>query len=99
MGVQAFLQRFEAQVDQRPEAPAVTLKQRTLSYAELDVRANRLARRLATRGAARDSIVAIACERSLEAMVAILATLKAGACYLPLDPGYPAERLAFMLED
>ena len=99
MSGQSFLERFEAQVDQRPTAAAVTLAERSLSYAELDARANRLARHLVARGVEPDSVVAIGFERSLEAMVAVLGVLKAGACYLPLDPGYPAERLAFMLED
>src|SRR6187551_2064232 len=99
MSGQSFLERFEAQVDQRATATAVTLAERSLSYAELDARANRLAKLLIERGVEPDSVVAIGFERSLEAMVALLGVLKAGACYLPLDPGYPAERLAFMLED
>ncbi|HEX2876855.1 MAG TPA: amino acid adenylation domain-containing protein [Polyangiaceae bacterium] len=99
MSGQSFVQRFEAQVDQRREAPAVTFGERSLGYAELDARANSLARQLVAQGVTPDSVVAIAFERSLEAVVALLAVLKAGACYLPLDPGYPAERLAFMLED
>jgi len=99
MSGQSFLERVEAQVDQRPTASAVTLGERSLSYAELDARANRLARLLVERGVQPDDVVAIGFERSLEAMVAVLGVLKAGACYLPLDPGYPAERLAFMLED
>ncbi|HYJ09372.1 MAG TPA: amino acid adenylation domain-containing protein, partial [Polyangiaceae bacterium] len=97
--MQSFLDRFEAQVDARPSATAVTLHERSLSYGELDARSNRLARQLLARGVAPDNVVAVAFERSLEAMVALLATLKAGAGYLPLDPGYPQERLAFMLED
>jgi amino acid adenylation domain-containing protein len=99
MSGQSFLQRFEAQVDQRRDATAVTFGDRSLGYAELDARANRLARQLIARGVEPDRVVAIAFERSLEAVVALLAVLKAGACYLPLDPSYPAERLAFMLED
>ncbi len=95
----SFVERFEAQVDRRRDAAAVTFGERSLSYAELDRHANQLAAQLVARGVAPDSVVAIAFERSLEAVVALLAVLKAGACYLPLDPGYPAERLAFMLDD
>ena len=99
MSGQSFVERFEAQVDRRRDALAVTFGERSLSYAELDRHANQLAGQLVARGVAPDSVVAIAFERSLEAVVALLAVLKAGACYLPLDPGYPAERLAFMLDD
>jgi amino acid adenylation domain-containing protein len=99
MSAPSFLQRFEAQVDRDPQATAVSFGERSLSYAELDARANQLARRLQSEGVLPDSVVAIAAERSLHAVVALLAVLKAGAGYLPLDPGYPTERLAFMLED
>jgi amino acid adenylation domain-containing protein len=99
MNAPSFLERFGVQVDRRPDAVAVTFQERSLSYGELDARANRLARCLIERGVEPDSVVAIAAQRSLEAIVGLLAALKAGAGYLPLDPSYPPERLAFMLED
>ena len=99
MTAPSFLERFAAQVDRRPEALAVTFQDRSLSYAELDARSTRLARRLIEHGVQPDSVVAIAAHRSLEAIVGLLAALKAGAGYLPLDPAYPADRLAFMMDD
>ncbi|HEV7783970.1 MAG TPA: condensation domain-containing protein, partial [Thermoanaerobaculia bacterium] len=90
---------FEAQVDRAPDAPAVTADGQTLTYGELDARANRLARHLLASGVRPGDLVALRFERSGEMLVAILAVLKAGAGYLPLDPTYPAERLAFALED
>ncbi|MET0344165.1 MAG: amino acid adenylation domain-containing protein [Polyangiales bacterium] len=95
----SFLSRFEAQADLTPHVDAVTFEGRSLSYVELDQRSNRLAHRLITDGVAVDGVVAIAAARSLETMVFVLAVLKAGAGYLPLDPSYPHERLAFMLAD
>jgi amino acid adenylation domain-containing protein len=91
--------RFEAQVDRAPDAPAVTADGETLTYGELDARANRLARHLLAKGVRPGDLVALRFERSAGMLVAILAVLKAGAGYLPLDPTYPAERLAFALED
>ena len=72
---------------------------RTMTYAELDARANRLARRLRARGAGPEALVGLLVERSMETVVGILGILKAGAAYLPLDPAYPDDRLAWMLED
>ncbi len=91
--------RFEAAVAADPEAPAATDEAETLSYAELDARANRLARRLRTLGVGPESRVALCLERTLDVPVAILAVLKAGGAYVPLDPAYPAERLGFILAD
>ncbi|MFF8827904.1 amino acid adenylation domain-containing protein [Streptomyces sp. NPDC015131] len=82
-----------------PEAPAVVFEDTTLSYAELDRRAEALARRLRALGAGPERYVAVAVPRSAELMVALLAVLKAGAAYLPLDLDYPADRVAFMLTD
>ncbi|HSS75467.1 MAG TPA: amino acid adenylation domain-containing protein, partial [Thermoanaerobaculia bacterium] len=90
---------FEAQVDRAPDAPAVTADGETLTYRELDARANRLARHLLASGVRPGDLVAVKFERSAEMLVAVLAVLKTGGAYLPLDPSYPPERLAFALED
>jgi amino acid adenylation domain-containing protein/FkbM family methyltransferase len=90
---------FEAQTARNPAAPALTFQGRALTYAELNAQANRLARRLRRLGVAPEARVAICLERSTELVVAILATLKAGGVYVPLDPDYPAERLAYMVTD
>ncbi|PHM59051.1 non-ribosomal peptide synthetase [Xenorhabdus sp. KK7.4] len=92
-------QLFEAQVLQRPDAVALTDEDQTLSYEELNQRANRLAHYLIALGVRPDDRVAICVERSAELIVGLLAILKAGGAYVPLDPAYPAERLALMLED
>ncbi|HLL47283.1 MAG TPA: amino acid adenylation domain-containing protein, partial [Longimicrobiaceae bacterium] len=90
---------FEAQVALRPEAAALVWGGVELSYAELDARANRLAHHLRGLGVGPESRVGVLLERGPELIVCLLATLKAGGCYVPLDPGYPAERLALMLAD
>lgn len=87
------------QGDERPDTPAVVMGNQVLTYQALNRRANRLAHHLRALGAGTDALVAICLERSPDLVVALLATLKAGAAYLPLDPSYPAERRAFMLED
>ncbi|HWD02363.1 MAG TPA: amino acid adenylation domain-containing protein [Amycolatopsis sp.] len=89
---------FEAQVRRSPDAVAVVGGE-TWTFAELNARANRLARALVERGAGPETLVALALPRSAEMLTAILAVHKAGAAYLPLDPDYPAERLAAMLAD
>ncbi|MDR6232870.1 amino acid adenylation domain-containing protein/non-ribosomal peptide synthase protein (TIGR01720 family) [Pseudomonas psychrotolerans] len=83
----------------QPEATALICAGEELSYAELEQRAERLARHLVARGIGPESRVGIALERSLSMPVALLAVLKSGAAYVPLDLAYPAERLAFMIED
>ncbi|MBW8893794.1 MAG: amino acid adenylation domain-containing protein, partial [Burkholderiales bacterium] len=92
-------QLFEQQVRLRPEATALIFENEQLSYAALNARANQLAHHLRSLGVGPDSRVAICLPRSTEMVVALLATLKAGAAYVPLDPAYPAQLLAFMLED
>ncbi len=84
---------------QPAEGTALVFGDQTMSYGELNARANRLAHALIARGAGADTLVGVASERSLELVVALLAVLKAGAAYVPLDPDYPAQRLAYMLED
>ncbi|WP_410618625.1 non-ribosomal peptide synthase/polyketide synthase [Amycolatopsis sp. cmx-8-4] len=90
---------IEAQAARTPDAVAVLAGNESLTFAELDARANRLARALAARGAGPERIVALALPRSVAIVVAQLAVLKTGAAYLPIDPDYPAERIAFMIED
>ncbi|WP_327341298.1 non-ribosomal peptide synthetase [Streptomyces europaeiscabiei] len=90
---------FEEQVVRAPEAVAVECEGFTVSYAELDARANRLARHLGMLGVTAESRVVVALPRSVDAVAALLAVAKAGAAYVPVDPAYPAERIAFMVED
>ncbi|PJY99311.1 non-ribosomal peptide synthetase [Bacillus vallismortis] len=92
-------EQFEKQAALRPDAIAVVYEDQALSYAELNERANRLARMLISEGVGPEQFVALALPRSLEMAVGLLAVLKAGAAYLPLDPDYPADRIAFMLKD
>ncbi len=92
-------QLIEAQVLAQPDAPAVRFNHLSLSYAELNRRANRLAHRLIEAGVGPDVLVGLAVERSIEMVVGLLAVLKAGGAYVPLDPEYPRERLAYMLDD
>jgi nonribosomal peptide synthetase DhbF len=90
---------FEAQVKRSPQAAALIFEESTLSYAQLNTQANRLGHWLIARGIGPESFVALALPRSTEMVVGLLAILKAGAAYLPLDPDYPAQRLAYMLQD
>jgi amino acid adenylation domain-containing protein/non-ribosomal peptide synthase protein (TIGR01720 family) len=90
---------FAAQVERTPDATAVVGDDATLTYRQLDERANRLAHHLTAHGAGCEAVVALALPRTAETMVAILATLKAGAAYVPVDPAYPAERITAMLAD
>ncbi|MDT8913030.1 non-ribosomal peptide synthase/polyketide synthase [Amycolatopsis sp. PS_44_ISF1] len=90
---------IEAQAARTPDAVAVRCGDARLTYRELDRRANRLARLLAGRGAAPERLVALSMPRSERLIVALLAVLKTGAAYLPVDPNYPADRVALMLAD
>ncbi|MET8091481.1 amino acid adenylation domain-containing protein [Micromonospora sp. NPDC005220] len=90
---------LERQAALTPEAPALVEGDRTYSYAELNALANRLARRLIAAGAGPEQRIAVLLPRSAELVVALLAVLKSGAAYVPVDPDYPAERIAFMLAD
>ena len=90
---------FEAQSARIPDAVAVVSDGRTVSYRELDRRANQLAHALRKRGVGADILVGLCLNRTTDMIVALLAVLKAGGAYVPLDPEYPADRLAFMLED
>ncbi|MCP4654106.1 MAG: amino acid adenylation domain-containing protein, partial [bacterium] len=90
---------IEEQAATTPEAVAAVCEDRQLSYRELDRRADALARYLGSRGVGAEGLVGIRLERSLEMIVGLVGILKAGAAYVPLDPGYPAERIDFMIED
>ncbi|MBC3414337.1 AMP-binding protein, partial [Pseudomonas sp. SWRI51] len=96
---QSIQQLIEAQVVRTPDAPALAYADTTLSYAQLNARANRLAHRLIALGVGPDVLVGIAVERSVEMVVGLLAILKAGGAYVPLDPEYPQDRLSYMIED
>jgi len=89
----------EAQVERTPDAIAVIYGEKKLTYRELNERANRLAHELHRHGAAPDQLVGLCVERSTDMIVALLAIVKTGAAYVPLDPSLPAERLGYMLED
>jgi amino acid adenylation domain-containing protein len=92
-------QLVEAQVARTPTATAVVFERAASSYAEMNAGANRLARHLRALGVHANARVGVCLERGTEMLVAVLAVLKAGGGYVPLDPGYPAERLRFMIED
>lgn len=90
---------FEGQALSTPNHTALVLGEKSLSYKELNGRANQLARKLREKGVQADGIVGIMVNRSFEMIIGILGVLKAGGAYLPIDPAYPADRIQFMLED
>ncbi len=90
---------FARQAAATPDTPAVVFEGQTLGYAELDARANQLAHALHARGVGPESRVGVFMARSGDAPIAVLGILKAGAAYVPLDPGYPSDRLQYMIED
>ncbi|MFI6785386.1 amino acid adenylation domain-containing protein [Micromonospora sp. NPDC050276] len=92
-------QLFEERAATRPDAVAVVFDGRPVTYRELNERANRLARLLAAQGAGPERVVAVLLDRSIDLVVTLLAVLKTGAAYLPVDPDHPAERIAAMLAD
>ncbi|HIP73581.1 MAG TPA: amino acid adenylation domain-containing protein, partial [Anaerolineae bacterium] len=94
-----FAQLFAAQVEKTPEATAVFYEGASLTYDQLNRKANQLAHRLQKLGAKPGDLVGLAVDRSLDMLVGIVGILKSGAAYLPLDPTYPRDRLAFMLAD
>ncbi|WP_308248560.1 non-ribosomal peptide synthase/polyketide synthase [Nocardia sp. MH4] len=98
-GAETMLDRFAAIAARHPHAVAVKAEGATLTYGELDAWSNRLARRLVGAGVGPETLVAVALPRSVELAVALLAVLKAGGGYLPIDPNYPADRIEYVLDD
>ena len=90
---------ISAQAAATPNAEAILFEDQVISYAELEIRSNRLANYLAGRGVGKGDIVALSIDRSPEVVTGILGIMKTGAAYVPLDPTYPEERLAYMLQD
>src|SRR5690606_14840507 len=93
------IEQNEKEASLRPDGVAVTHADATLTYAELNTRADRLARVLVERGAAPERFVAVAMERTVDLVVAVVAVLKTGAAYLPIDHRYPTERIEYLLTD
>jgi non-ribosomal peptide synthetase component F/methionyl-tRNA formyltransferase len=92
-------QMFAAQVERTPDATAVVFRGTSITYRELDTRANQLANLLIARGVVRGDVVGVLMDRSIEMVISMYAALKAGAAYVPMDPAYPAHRLQIMAED
>ncbi|WP_340203735.1 amino acid adenylation domain-containing protein, partial [Ascidiimonas sp. W6] len=90
---------FQEQVNKTPDNIALVFEEKTLNYLELDKRSNQLANYLIAQGVKKDDLVAISLERSLEMIIGILGILKAGAAYVPIDPGYPELRIKYMIQD
>lgn len=94
-----LVSRFMATAQRHADRIAVSCGERSISYAQLDEASNALAARLRRLGAKRNALIGLCVDRSIEQIIGVLGILKAGAAYLPLDPGYPEERLAFLLQD
>lgn len=94
-----FHQLFEEQVEKTPDQLAVIFRDQQLTYRELNQKANQLAHLLREKGVMRDQIIGVLVERSLEMIISVMAILKAGAAYLPIDPEYPEDRVAYMIQD
>ncbi|HVI46040.1 MAG TPA: amino acid adenylation domain-containing protein [Chitinophaga sp.] len=94
-----FIDRFSEQVTLTPDAMAILFENTSLTYKELDERANQLAHYLRSNGIGADILVPVCIERSLEMIIAILGIMKAGGAYVPIEAEYPAERIAYMLEE
>ncbi|HEV2702456.1 MAG TPA: amino acid adenylation domain-containing protein, partial [Steroidobacteraceae bacterium] len=99
VGGATALDRYASQVRADPQATAVVAGEHRISYAQLDLRVNRLARQLMRHGVGAERVVGIWADRSLEMVIGVLGILKAGGCYLPLDPAYPQRRLQRMLAE
>ena len=99
VGYEPVFRAFEHHATVHPDAAALLFGEQVLSYGELNAQANQLARWLRAQGVGVESRVGVAAHRSLEMVVALYAIMKAGAAYVPLDPSYPAERLAYMIDD
>lgn len=97
--VVTFHEIFEMQAEKTPDHAAVIYEETTLTYRQLNEKANRLAQALQKRGAKRGDLIAVMIERSADMVVAVLGIMKAGAAYVPIDPTYPKERIAYMLSD
>ncbi len=98
-GTSSLHEVIEARVKEQPGAVAVVYEESSLTYGELNARANQLARHLRTLGVGPDVLVGLAAERSLEMVIGLLGILKAGGAYVPLDPSYPQERLRQLVVD
>jgi non-ribosomal peptide synthetase component F len=98
IGLSEIKEEFEAQACRTPDTLAVAAGAHTVTYRELNERANRLARLLANRGTGPGSLAAVAMDRSVDLVVALVAVLKTGAGYVPMDPDYPADRLTYMVD-
>lgn len=96
---QGIHQQFEAQADRTPDAAAIVFQNTSLTYRALDDRANQIANTLISKGVKPGDFVAVCIKRSTELVAALLGVMKAGAAYVPMDPSYPRDRLAIMLED
>ncbi|MFB2878167.1 AMP-binding protein, partial [Floridanema aerugineum] len=96
---QCIHQLFEAQAKKTPQSVAVSSTNERLTYEELNIKANKLAHYLQALGVGAETLVGICVDRSREMIVGLLGILKAGGCYVPLDPTYPIERLSYMIQD